>query len=220
MKEYKKPSIINSLMNNTFDTIKRKKPLAITAIILLVFLLPLVSSLSYKSDTLINLKVPCSIDGAVCSASATCNITIIKPDGDYLINSKEMINGNNGIFNYSFSSSVIGMHEATVFCIDAGQNGTSTFDIDITKSGTNDTSSFYWFIIAISFGIILLGFYLLSPYITVLGTFGLYFVGIHFIRYGFADRYDIVVWVVGIIILALAAIISIKSVLEVIQEFE
>jgi len=106
-------------------------------LMLLMFLLvmPLISALIYQQNETIDLKVPCTLDGYPCSASATCNITCQYPNATYLIENKEMTNLGTGDFNYSTNFIEIGEYQTKVSCQEGVQNATSTFTITITPTG-------------------------------------------------------------------------------------
>lgn len=108
----------------------------------LLSVMPLCSAFTFKQSEQFDLKIPCIINEAPCGkTSAICNITIVYPNGTFLLSDKKMTGQNGGIFNYSFNSSVIGEHPTTIFCTEKGLNGTSTFDININSLGLESTDS-------------------------------------------------------------------------------
>ena len=193
--------------------------LIVLAGLFIIAALPLGSSLVYKQNELIDLKIPCSLDGYPCSSSAMCNLTIQYPNASYLVDTKQMTNLGTGDFNYTLYFIPIGDYPSKVACLDKGVNKTSQFIITITPSGVLDTSGFYWIVLLTGVIFMVLGIVVLvDPWITLLGTIGLYFVGIQFFRYGIANRLDTVVIALASVILGVAMYISTKTILEVMQE--
>lgn len=97
------------------------------------------------------------------------------------------------------------------------------YDYTVTPSGTDDTKSynFYIIILVISGVVIAAGFLLKDAPITILGTFGLYFVGLYILFNGIAGIKDLITtWAIGIILLGIAMYISIRSAYELIEEAE
>jgi len=96
------------------------------------------SQLIYKSGDPIELKIPCFIDNAPCSVSATCNITILYPNSSSLISNQGMTNLDDGFFLYNLDEGdtvINGAYRTTVSCLDTGENGYITFDYEITTNG-------------------------------------------------------------------------------------
>ena len=110
----------------------------------MLFLLPVISSQQiYSEATEINLKVPCFNNNTYCSSSTECNITIIKYDGDILVDNLLMTN-NTAYHNYTLNKTQTedsGEYRASVICNDAGDLGKSTFDYIITPTGKATTIS-------------------------------------------------------------------------------
>lgn len=92
-----------------------------------------------------------------------------------------------------------------------------TLEFEVTPSGFVGTLGFYILILAIAFGIIIFGFAISDAPVTILGSFGLYFVGIYILLNGIVGiRDNVITWGISIIILMLAAYISIRSSYELI----
>ena len=106
-----------------------------------------------------------------------------------------------------------------MICIDGGTQGAETLYYQVTGDGRNNSLSFFLIIFGISTLIIVGGFLIKDGWITILGTFGLYFVGIWILRFGIAGYKDPVYsWAPGIIVLVMAMYISIKSGIEMISD--
>ena len=105
-----------------------------------------------------------------------------------------------------------------VTCIDASSNfEEGTICREVTPSGFVGTLGFYILILLLSAGIMILGFWKEDAPIVILGSFGLYFIGLYILFFGIVGLKDVTyTWALGIIVLMLAAYISIKSAYELI----
>ena len=91
--------------------------------------------------------------------------------------------------------------------------------IYVTTTGFMDLQWFYLLILAISGGIIVLGFSLKDPTLVIFGSFGLYFIALYILFNGIVGVKDLVTtWAIGLIILGVAFYISIKAALELIAD--
>ena len=197
----------------------------IGVMIILLMVMPLVIAATdtnnvddiFKVNTLVNYKKPCFNNGTYCSGSSTCNFTVFNPDNTILVNN---LQGTNQVsyHNISFTVSNIGIYQVDMTCIDGSNNGAETMYFEVTGSGFHTTIWFYVLILMMSGGIMVLGFKLLDPPIVLLGTFGLYFLGIYTLLYGIAGMKDMVTtWATGLILLGVAFYISAKSSWELIN---
>lgn len=108
----------------------------------ILLILPMVLGVPYyKSGEVLELKVPCFLDGAYCSDSANCNITIIDSDGNVLVDDVNMTNSG-AYFNYSFDNSDgdVGIYTQQVVCVDGGEAGYSINDFKVTPSGVEGST--------------------------------------------------------------------------------
>ncbi len=97
------------------------------------------TDLTFRFNQQLDLNRACFNNASYCSTLAVCNITIIYPDGEILVNDQTMTN------QYSFHNiSVIntdidqlGRHQASMVCCDPANSlcGSDTFVIDITGDG-------------------------------------------------------------------------------------
>lgn len=112
----------------------------ILLIMLGILILPIVSAgLTFEQNQNLDFKVACSIDGARCSSSATCNINIRNPDEVYIKNYTSMTNLNNGEFNVSIAGgdlSTLGDYSFCTFCADGVNNGSVCSSFEVTPSGS------------------------------------------------------------------------------------
>lgn len=126
--------------------------------------------------------------------------------------------GNN--YEYTFcDTGAIGQYAYTTCGDKAGQETCELITFEVTPSGFTGTIGFYFIILILSLGVMILGFYLRDPIIVVLASFGLYFVGLYILFNGIDGFKDpTYTWAIGIIILMLASYISIRSAYELIVD--
>ncbi len=203
----------------------KTKILTISILILIGMVVPLVLAATdtrdvedvFKLNEIINYAKPCFNNGTYCSAVAVCNFTVFNPDNTVLVDNIVAINSD-AYHNTTFSVINLGVHKVDMICNDGGLNGAETFYFEVTGSGFNDTIWFLVFILIFSVGVMILGFKLLDPWIVILGTLGLYFVGIWILFNGIAGIKDMVTtWAISLILLFLASYISIKSAIELLN---
>jgi len=170
----------------------------------------------FQVNTVVAYAKPCINNGTYCSAAAICNYTVFNPSN--VVTQNNVLATNNGAYhNLSIGFHEIGIWKIDMVCHDGGKQGAETFFAQVTGSGFNDSFGFYILILGISFGVILLGFYLGDAPITILGTFGLYFVGLYILFNGIVGVKDLTTtWAIGVIILSVAMYISVKSAHEII----
>ena len=149
-----------------------------------------------------------------CATCSYVNISISNVDG-LLISNVEMVDNGSGVWTYSFTPMAIGRYDITgVGDIDGSEESFSYY-FPVTSSGLTGTLGFYFLILILSVGIIILGFKLDDPWIVILGSFGLILVGLFTMFYGIDGMKDTVyTWGLGIIILMLGCYISIRSAME------
>jgi len=155
-----------------------------------------------------------------CPTCSYINITAIQyPNGSINTMNLAMTKTDNNYVYEFCDTSLIGGYSYTT-CGD--KDGTETCEditFEVTPSGFTGTLGFYILILALSFGIIGLGFYLDDAPIVILGSFGLYFVGLYILFFGISGMKDAVyTWAIGIIVLMLAAYISIRSAYEIMND--
>jgi len=194
-------------------------------LILMILIMPLVLAATdtnnvddvFKVNTLIDYKKPCFNNGTYCSGSATCNYTVLNPDNTLLVNNLQATN-QVAYYNISFTPSDIGIYKVDMTCKDGSLNGAETFYFETTGSGFQDTVWFYIIILGISAGIMVLGFSLKDAPMVLLGTFGLYFIGIYTLLNGIVGIRDLTTtWAIGLIILGVAFYVSAKASWEIIN---
>jgi len=169
---------------------------------------------TFEVDSCIDLK-------QTCSNCSYVNLTsIVSPKSNYIFNGTINMQKNGANYNRTFcKSSDIG---TWIYCTEGDLDGTAEsrcVNFEVTPSGSANNLGFYFIFLLISAGVIILGFTLLDPYITLLGTIGFYFMGIYVLKYGINGIRDLSVTLpISIIMLGIAAYISIKTVIEIIAD--
>lgn len=115
---------------------------------------------TFQVNTGFDLKRTCDNFGFFCDITVDCNITILKPNGELMINDVNMT------FNTTFRNVTVtnlqndklGFAKATMGCANATNGGIDTFDVAITADG-KPWSQFpqQFFIIILGFAFITLG---------------------------------------------------------------
>lgn len=96
----------------------------------------------FKQNTRVNLKVPCSNNNTLCSASATANITIFYPDKTDVIRNAVMTN-NPTYFNYTILENMTfmtGEYTYIAYGDDGGLKDSYTDSFTITPNGEEATT--------------------------------------------------------------------------------
>lgn len=130
---------------------------SILIIMLALLILPVVSANQmFIQNREAEWKISCSIDDAICSSSAVCNLNLNYPfNGSSIRNYTNLTNLNNGEFNVTFVAdelSVLGSYCGSIFCVDGNYNGTESVCIDVTATGfefTEPKAIFYIVLFAI-----------------------------------------------------------------------
>jgi len=191
--------------------------------ILIVFMLGifLISMVAAEDTTFGTYKQRDCIDLIqTCSSCSYVNILSVNyPNSTTAITNKAMTKSGSK-YNYTFcQTDIIGTY---VVSGEGDVDGTDTvfaYDFEITPSGFAGTLGFYILVLLLSAGIIVLGFAKNDAPIVILGSFGLYFVGIYILFFGVDGLKDpVYTWALGIIVLMLASYISIRSSYELIQD--
>jgi len=107
---------------------------------IIVLMLPLVSasSLIYRKNTDIPIIIPCfDADNNYCDLSYGCNVTIVAPNNQVLVNNAAMTY-NSAFFNYTFSKSLntlSGQYMVSSVCTNTTFSGYSIFYFESNESG-------------------------------------------------------------------------------------
>ena len=115
----------------------------------------------------------------------------------------------------------MGIYCFNIVCTDGITFETGDVCREITPSGFFDSIGFFALVLILSLGLIIFGIGIKDAPITILGSFGLYFLGIYVLFYGLVGMKDtIYTYAIGIIILGVAFYVSTKSAWELIVDSE
>lgn len=140
---------------------KKVRTLYIMGTIFMLLALASASDIYIKYNELYDLKVPCFNNGSYCSDSALCNLTLMLPNGELIVDNSPMTY-NPSYFNYTFELSEIekapiGIYQASMCCLDNGEQNCGTFTIEMTGNGKPPASSGIVIVYIIGF-LIIIGF--------------------------------------------------------------
>lgn len=168
---------------------------------------------TFKVNDCVNLIQTCGN----CTYSNISNV--LDPDSSTVLSQSVMTKSGN-LYNKTFcSTSKVGTYIVNGYSDVDGQVTIWAYDFDITPTGDINNPNFYYLIFIISLGVIIGGFAIKNGWIVVLGSFGLFYLGLYVILYGINGVKDTVyTWGFGIILLALAGYIAIKSAYEMIED--
>jgi hypothetical protein len=155
-----------------------------------------------------------------CDDCSYVNLTNIKyPNGNIETFNSYMTKTNQN-FNYTFcNTSQIGDYTYTVAGDKGGVYTTEVIGFSVSPSGFLGTLGFYILVLILSAGVIVLGFSKDDPILVILGSLGLYFVGIYILFYGIDGMKDqIYTNSFALIVLGIAAYLSIRSAWEMIVD--
>jgi len=132
-------------------------------LIIVLTLFPLISGQEvFKQNEVAEIKVPCFNNGTLCSTSATCNITVIYPNGTSVVDNQEMtLSDTYSYYNYTLNENQTvktGEYDLIVWCQDGVYSGFSTFPITINPTGEELTDTLGFTTIGIIFSIIAIAF--------------------------------------------------------------
>jgi len=158
----------------------------------------------------------------VCSTCTYVNLSSIKYPDSTVSNLNAAMTKSGVNYNYTFcDTGDLGTYIVTTCGDKDGTFQCAVYDFDVspTRSGMGSSYEFYIIILLISSAIIVGGFLIKDAPLTVLGTFGLYFIGIYILINGIVGVRDLVTtWAIGIILLGVAGYISIRSSWEIIND--
>lgn len=155
----------------------------------------------------------------LCDLCSYVNITSITFPNSTTLYLNEEMNKEGNIYTYEFcDTEIIGQY----FYSSCGDKDTLSCEVikfEITPTGLINSIGYYILILIFSLGVIILGLWKKDAPITILGSFGLYFLGIYILFFGIVGVKDpIYTWTTSIIILALAFYISVRSSYELITD--
>ena len=155
-----------------------------------------------------------------CDDCSYVNLTNVKYPNGTIESFNVAMSKTNQNFNYKFcNTSAIGDYTYTVAGDKNGVYSTEVIGFSISPSGFVGTLGFYILILLFSLGVIILGFSKNDPILVIFGSFGLYFVGLYILFYGIDGMKDpVYTWALGIIVLMIAAYVSIRSAFELVVD--
>ncbi len=115
---------------------------------------------SFQFNTEFDLKRACFDNGFFCSSVFTCNITLISPDGQVLVNNQVMTNQGSyrNITVSQISNDQLGFIQGIESCSNSTSAGPDTFTVAITGDGKPfQIFPQQFFIIILSFAMIVIG---------------------------------------------------------------
>ena len=186
-------------------------------------MISLASALTFQQNKQIDLKIVC-INAGYCTSTAVCNVSIFAPNDVVLLSGVQATQSSNLAFhNVTLNTSLtsgLGEYSVGGFCKDGSVTQLIDFTFEVTPTGfpNNIILIFLVTVLLISGVIIVFGFWIKDGWIVILGTFGLYFVGLYIMINGIvAIRDQVTTWAISLILLAIASYISVKSGVEMIN---
>ena len=156
----------------------------------------------------------------ICGTCSYNNITsIVLPNATH-IEIDQLMTSRGMEYTYVFTQTdLIGTYLVNGYGDLDGTNNAWAYEFYVTPNGFVNNPVFYFLILILSIGIIVIGLWKEDAIITVLGTFGLYFIGLYILFYGLNGMKDpVYTWAIGIIILGIAFYISVRAAYELVVD--
>lgn len=183
---------------------------------LFVFILFISSALAgglYKQWSNVEIRHPIRVDGAV-NSGLTVNITVKDPDNKVVTNFAPMLRdltSEEHVYNLSGGKTgELGIYTYCITTTSTSLNDTSCFDFEVTPSGDKGLLGYYILIISLSYGVIIFGVAHRDITISILGTFGLFFVGLWILYFGLDVFKNYLTNGFAIITLGIASYVSVR----------
>lgn len=178
-------------------------------------------SFLFKQAQTAEMVVPCIDENSnPCENTVVCNFTSLYPNGSSMISNEQMSYIAAGQYNITLSkvqTEIVGEYLDSVQC--SGINsGFSSFTHKVTPSGETGVLGLTIILYCIVFVILGLGYVLKQPYIAILGTLGLMFLGLYSYNNGLDEFNNTITQTISMVVVALGAILSIVIGLEIINE--
>lgn len=195
-------------VNNNKNIMKSK---LISLIVLSIFLISFVSASlgTYKQNECVHIKTILN--------SSSVNISTISYPNSIVVVSNQIMTKQGKTFNYTFcNTSILGTYIYDYF----DSNGDVYVNsFEVTPSGFTDTLGFYFILLAILGGLIILGFSIKEGWFVVIGGMGLMILGIYSVMNGIAGFKDtLMTWAISVFFLGVGAYLSFKSAIEMVEE--
>lgn len=169
----------------------------------------------------VTISHPIRVDGEI-DAALTANITVKNPEGAIIVNFLEMTyNTTTQEHQYIVNAGLNDLTGTYPYCLTAtnGTEGTTEcFDYEITPSGESGLLGFYFLVIILSYGVLGIGLWKQDITLSVLGSFALYFVGLHILFFGIDVFKNSLTQGFGILTLGVAMYVSARAAHEYITE--
>ena len=151
-----------------------------------------------------------------CPTCSYINLTVIQYPNQTVSTMNLAMTKINKDYIYQFcGTGELGSYSYTTCGDKAGVLTCEDMDFEVTPSGFVWTNGLYFLLIALSIGIIVLGYYVEDAWIVVLGSFGMVLFGLMVLFYGIAGMKDSVyTWGIGLITLMLGGYFGLKGSLE------
>ena len=156
------------------------------------------------------------------NATTSCFVHLYNSSGSHILESPLSWDSNSLEFKLDVEGGyqTVGQYAYILQCNNTGKEiHLVKGGYEVTPSGTQPNIGFYILFLSLSLGIVILGYATKDHATVVLGSFGLYFVGIYILFFGINGVRDTTyTWAIGIIILMLAAYLSTRASYELIVD--
>ncbi len=168
--------------------------------------------LTFQQWETVNLKLPCTYNGANCDVTAECNLSVTFPNGSFLTENKPMTNNGNGMPNYTLTAmSTLGVHNYKQTCLQAGLSASDSGVITITSTGSESSIKLPLFLGIFALILLVLGITLENPMMGFFSGILFLMIGMYLMIYGFGDINDLYTQAFALIIIAMGMVITIMA---------
>ena len=187
--------------------------ISLLLVLVMVFSLTVVAAESFPSQKVNEQFSFCQI----CSDATYITLSSVESPSSTNFTNVNMSSMGSGSFCYNHTPTEIGLYSFRG--ISDGCVKSYAVNVDVTPSGDKDNLGFFFLVLVLSGGVIVLGLSIRDAPITILGSMGFYFLGLYVLFYGINGMKDTVyTWAIGLIILGLAMYVSIRSAYELIVD--
>lgn len=127
------------------------------------------------------------------------------------------------LFDYSFkvhggNFSQTGDFYYIIQCNSSSRGGYVEVPFDVTPMGIANITNYYYLLIILSLGVIVIGYLFKDSWIVILGSMGLYFLGLQIMIYGIEGiKNTSTTWAIGLVTIFAAAYFSIRAGYELME---
>ena len=181
---------------------------------------PVLSEDVYKQYDKAVLSVDCINNATVCTASATCNISVLYANGSVYLSSRAMTNSGT-YFTYTLTdTSVTGVYTEKVFCADGSFHGYGTDTFRITSDGNSGDSTFLFMGFAIlGFLVMVLGIWTQNRILLFISGLMISVSGVYVLINGFMDANTEWTKMMSYVVIGIGLIFTVVSAYELIEEW-